>query len=871
MASAPRSSRDRRDFRGSITANLPERETGRKRRLALRNPRSVGLRTLQELHKLPQFRGPRALIFAMMQFRAKARFSQLEFGAPLLSCDQRPLDQGRCLRVEVASGVVVACQIRQSLRLLLAAAGVESLIRREPIIFPFDMRDIMRATVHALPILVVALWGAARPGSAQSMAGGQSSVSAMPGFGGAVAVSDGEVFVGEAGNVIVSGAVYVFHRRSGGWEEVARLRASDGVAGDGFGTAIAVDGATLLVSAAARDDGGAVYVFERSMSGDWMEVDRLSALEGDARGGYGATLALVDDIAMVGAPAMATTGAGRAESPVAGAVYVFERSGGSWSARAVLSEGDEGNGFGAAMALRPGRLLVGAPQADGAGVAYSFSRDDGVWRLDGAVRLRGARGDDLFGASLSLDGEEALVAAPGRNEGEGAVFAFQRDRDSGEWVPAGRLTPFDGFQSDEFGSSLGLGVGEVWIGSPRAGGRRGAAYVFSGGISGGWGSATKIMDSAFSSGDGFAATLDVDEDLAVLGVSGADYGVGSAVIFERGAAGWAPAGTVRGEMEAYAAVLGEQVDCAEDSAAAFECAGYDLVSFLPVGDMGVPRGVNLNDIWGWTDPDTGREYALAARRDGVSFVDVSDPLNPRYLGQLLKTEGSPLAAWRDIKVYKNHAYIVADGSGLHGIQIFDLTQLRDVTEPVTFEETAHYDGVASVHNIAINEETGFGYSVGNSSGGETCGGGIHIIDLEEPASPTFAGCFSQPGTGRNGTGYTHDAQCVTYRGPDEEHQGKQICLGSNETAFSIADVTDPSNTVALSLASYPNVAYTHQGWLTEDQRYFYQGDELDEGEGRKTRTLIWDVSDLDDPQLVKEFYGTHESTDHNMYVLGNLM
>ena len=537
----------------------------------------------------------------------------------------------------------------------------------------------------------------------------------------------------------------------------------------------------------------------------------------------------------------------------------------------VLSEGGEGNEFGTAMALRPGRLLVGAPGDGGMGAAYSFNLDEGRWRLEATLRVRATRESDRFGAALSLEGDEALVAAPGRNGGEGTVFTFQRDPDSGEWGRSGRLMPFDGFQQDGFGSSLALGVGEVWIGSPRASGRRGAAYVFSGAVSGGWGGSIKIMDNAPGSGDGFAAALDVDDDLAVLGVAGADYGVGSAVIFERTEAGWQPAGTVNGVMEGYAAVLGGQVDCTDEAASAFECSGYDLVSFLPVGDMGVPRGGNLNDIWGWTDPETGREYALAARRDGVSFVDVSDPLNPRYLGQLLRTEGSPLAAWRDVKVYKNHAYIVADGSGLHGIQIFDLTQLRDVTEPVTFEETAHYDGVASVHNIAINEETGFGYSVGNSSGGETCGGGIHIIDLAEPASPTFAGCFSQPGTGRNGTGYTHDAQCVTYRGPDEEHQGKQICLGSNETAFSIADVTDPSNTVALSLASYPNVAYTHQGWLTEDQRYFFQGDELDEGDGRKTRTLIWDVSDLDDPQLVKEFLGTHESTDHNMYVLGDLM
>ena len=252
----------------------------------------------------------------------------------------------------------------------------------------------MRSIVHTFLILVVALWIGALPGSAQSMAGGQSLVTATPGFGGAVAVSDGEVFVGEAGNVIVSGAVYVFHLRSGGWEEVARLRASDGVVGDGFGTAIAVHGATLLVSAAARDDGGAVYVFERSMSGDWMEVGRLPAVEVDSGSGYGASLALVDDIAMVGAPGMEGVGSGREGSPAAGSVYVFERSGGSWGATDVLTEGDGDNGFGAAMALQPGRLLVGAPREGGAGVAYSFERVQGglaVERHGPASRAEGRR------------------------------------------------------------------------------------------------------------------------------------------------------------------------------------------------------------------------------------------------------------------------------------------------------------------------------------------------------------------------------------------------------------------------------------------------------------------------------------------------
>ncbi len=718
-------------------------------------------------------------------------------------------------------------------------------------------------------------WGATVDISAQSMAGGGPVGVAAPTYGGSVAVVDGDVLVGEAGNMIGPGAVYVYRKGSGGWEEVARLQASDGYRGDGFGSAMAADGQTLLVSARPQpqvEGPTSVYVFERSPTGDWSEVGRLPTIEASSEAAYGSSLALHGGAALVGAPALAGGGDRRDPGPRAvgeGAVHVFGGAGVAWIEEGQLTGG--GGGFGASLAAESGRLLVGAPLADGGGAVYSFRLDGGGWQEEGTLPAQGLADGDAFGASLGVHGDRAVVSAPGRDRAQGAVFVYEFDPAAGEWSPTGQLLPFDGFQSDGFGSTVALAEGQVWIGSPRASNRTGAAYVFSGAASGDWADATKLTNRDARSGDGFGAALDVEGDVAVVGVGGADYGVGTATIFERGDGGWNIAQSLMGEMERYTPVLGEQVDCSQGTATAFACADYNLVSFLPVGDMGVPRGVNLNDLWGWTDPETGREYAIAGRRDGTSFVDVTDPLHPRYLGQLLRTEGSPLASWRDIKVYENHAYIVADGSGQHGIQIFDLTQLRDVTESVTFEETARYDGVASVHNLAINEETGFLYSVGNSSGGETCGGGIHIVDLAEPASPQFVGCFSQPGTGRNGTGYTHDAQCVNYRGPDREHQGKQICFGSNETAFSIADVTDPSNTEALGLATYPDVAYTHQGWLTEDHRYFFQGDELDEGDGRKTRTLVWDVSDLDDPQLANEFWGTHESTDHNMYTLGNLL
>jgi len=351
------------------------------------------------------------------------------------------------------------------------------------------------------------------------------------------------------------------------------------------------------------------------------------------------------------------------------------------------------------------------------------------------------------------------------------------------------------------------------------------------------------------------------------------------VIFERQNGVWSQTGKVFPTPAAtFASITGGQVDCEEGTADAFGCTDLDLLSFLSVADLGGRRGVEVNDVWGWTDPESGREYALVGRYDGTSFVDVSDPLNPRYLGDLPLTEGATAAVWRDIKVYRDHAFIVADGAGAHGMQIFDLTKLRDVgrdvaDDPVTFEEDAHYGQIASAHNIVINEETGFAYAVGAGEGGETCGGGLHMINIQDPRAPLFAGCFQAMGTGRQGTGYSHDAQCVIYHGPDEEHQGSEICFAANETAVSIADVTDKANPVSLSTATYPNVAYAHQGWLDEDHRYFYSNDELDEVQGTvdQTRTLIWDIADLDDPILVREYFHDNASSDHNLYIVGDLM
>lgn len=692
----------------------------------------------------------------------------------------------------------------------------------------------------------------------------------MQGFGGAVAVGADAVFVGEPQNEATTGMVYVYRRgaAAAGWTEASQLKATDGKPGDHFGSALAVNGTMLLVGATNADSTrGAAYLFQRGTGGRWTQGARLTPTGLAAGDNAGAAVALSGNLAVV-----AATG----RDSLAGAVYVFQRNGSSWSQVAELTGSDvkRGDRFGSSVAVMGDLIFVGAPRhSDQAGIVYVFRRNEsGAWTEEAKLSGRGVTRNNWFGASLAVHDDTVMVGAPRFNSFSGGVFAFARDSGNGEWRQAMMLVPFDG-GNIQFGASVAWDGPEVWVGAPGAGSFAGRIYQFRRDSTGEWLSATKLGNPEGQRGDFMAGNLAMAGGVAVAGIPGDDYGAGTALIFERNAQGaWRQRNKVMSEEQNFAAVLGHETRCDQGEIAGFDCNAVDLVSFLPVGQLGGKRGVRLNDIWGWTDSTTGREYAIVGRVDGTSFVDVTDPANPRYLGDLPMTPGSHAAVWRDMKVYKNHAYIVADGAGEHGMQVFDLTQLRRVRgAPVTFKEAAHYDRIHSAHNIVINEQTGFAYTVGNSSGGETCGGGLHMINIQDPEHPTFAGCFADKETGRASTGYSHDAQCVTYHGPDTAYQGHEICFGANETALSIADVTDKQNPKALARSGYPNVGYAHQGWLTDDQRYFFMDDELDElaGTAKTTRTLIWDVSDLDDPVLAKEYYGPTGATDHNLYIKGN--
>ena len=293
--------------------------------------------------------------------------------------------------------------------------------------------------------------------------------------------------------------------------------------------------------------------------------------------------------------------------------------------------------------------------------------------------------------------------------------------------------------------------------------------------------------------------------------------------------------------------------CTGGDADGYACLGVTLRARLPHADMGGARG---NDIWGWADPVSGNEYAIVGMTNGTAFVDVTNPEAPVYVGRLATATTS--SNWRDIKVYQDHAYIVADGAGPHGMQVFDLTRLRGVVAPQNFSADVVYNDFTNAHNLAINEDTGFAYVVGTN----TCNEGLHIVDIRTPNNPMFANCHP--------AFHTHDTQCVSYAGPDADYAGREICASSAEDVVEFVDVSNKVSPVTISIATYPQLGFVHQAWLTEDHEFLLVGDEFDERNFNvRTRTHVLDVRNLDAPTFVFAYEGPTRAIDHNLYVLGN--
>lgn len=288
------------------------------------------------------------------------------------------------------------------------------------------------------------------------------------------------------------------------------------------------------------------------------------------------------------------------------------------------------------------------------------------------------------------------------------------------------------------------------------------------------------------------------------------------------------------------------------------CSNVELLARVPNENTG---GMEANDLWGWTDPLDGREYVLLGKRNGTWFVDISQPTLPRLVGEL-PTSGETHSLWRDIKVVGNHMVVVSEVINSQ-MQVFDLTRLRDHTTigpPITFSADSLVNGFSNAHNVVAHDADELVFVCGANSIQ-----GLLIYDFSDPNDPNLVGSWDEA--------YVHDAQVVTYAGPDMDFTGHSIMIASCGDDLRILDVTDPSDVVELAVTAPDPYGYIHQGWLSEDQRYFFLCDEADETSGvvSETTTYIFDLQDLDDPQWIASHGQGTEAVDHNLFTRGHFV
>lgn len=308
---------------------------------------------------------------------------------------------------------------------------------------------------------------------------------------------------------------------------------------------------------------------------------------------------------------------------------------------------------------------------------------------------------------------------------------------------------------------------------------------------------------------------------------------------------------------------GGETPCTNGMAGSYPCQDINLVAYMSNAEMGTADTMLAGNLWGWTDPETGKEYVLMGYQDGTAFVDISNPTAPVYLGKLPTHEGVS-TLYRDMKVYNNYAFIVGDqplSPSTQGLQVFDLTTLRGITTPITFTETAYNGDFANGHNIFIHEETGYAYIVRNSE----CGGAM-VFNVQQPLTPTYTGCYEDDGA-------ASDTHCVVYHGPDLDYQGHEICVISSDDRLVVGDMTTKTLTMTTHLSdlNYTDAERAHHAWFTEDHRYIISADMDDEHHhGYNTRTFIWDMSDLDIAERTPTVIhiGPTTGSDHNVWVKG---
>ncbi len=332
-------------------------------------------------------------------------------------------------------------------------------------------------------------------------------------FGFPVVISGNTAVVGAYHQGSYTGAAYIFVRSGTTWTEQAKLTASDAAILDDFGFSVAFSGSTAVVGAMSKNSAtGAAYVFVRSGT-SWTQQAKLTASDGAAGDLFGSSVAIAGSTAVVTAvDKKSLTGADQV-----GAAYVFVRSGTIWTQQAKLtaSDGAAYDQFGYAVAISGSTAIVGADgKNSGTGAAYVFVRSGTTWKQEAELTAADGASNDQLGLSVAMSNSTVVVGAVHNGSVKGAAYVFVGSGTS--WSQQAKLTASDVASGGEFGVSVAISGSTVVVGADRQRTFTGAAYVF---VRSGptWSHKTKLTASDGVPNDGFGRSVAISGSTVVVG------------------------------------------------------------------------------------------------------------------------------------------------------------------------------------------------------------------------------------------------------------------------------------------------------------------------------------------------------------------
>ncbi|KAA3604313.1 MAG: T9SS C-terminal target domain-containing protein [Calditrichaeota bacterium] len=372
-----------------------------------------------------------------------------------------------------------------------------------------------------------------------------SDAAALDNLGGenAISISGDYAIVGALGNDSGGdnkGAAYIYFRSGSSWTQQAKLNASDAVDFDQFGIAVAIDGDYAIVSSSSDDDGasnsGSAYIFKRSGT-SWTEEDKITASDPAANDGFGNSVAISGDYAIVGTVLNDDAGTS------SGSAYIFHRSGTSWTEQEKItaSDADAGDRFGGQVSINGDYVIVGARHNSDAGSssgsAYIFSRSGTTWTEQQKITANDAATDDYFGQSVSINGDYVIVGAWGDDDGasnSGSAYIFNRS--GATWTQQAKFNANDAEANHRFGYAVSIDGNNAIIGAfldDDGVSNSGSAYIFSrSGTS--WTQQGKVRANDAAADDYFGVSVSISGDYSIAGAFRDDDGgdsSGSAYIF----------------------------------------------------------------------------------------------------------------------------------------------------------------------------------------------------------------------------------------------------------------------------------------------------------------------------------------------------